>query len=160
MTESTKAPPFEEAAELAEAGPKLSGEIVSSYESMLASVPDAGEGSFERILQQIASATDKAALDAPWRSSGLEEYANVELAILSIAKMPSDFPGGLPWFLVIDAMIPATGEALTITTGAVSVVAQLVKAWALGAFPLRVVPIVAERASRSGYHPVHLQLVR
>lgn len=134
--------------------------VVEAYESMITSVPEAGADGFDSILAALAMATDVADLDAPWRSTGLTAVANVPIRVTGIRKMPSDFPGGLPWFLIIDGAIIDTGETVAITTGAVSVVAQLVKAWALDAFPLDVVPRIAARPSRSGYFPQHLEIVR
>lgn len=134
-------------------------QVIAAYESMIASVPEAGQDGFERILEVIAQAGDVRDLDAAWRSRGLEELAGVPLTIRSIKKMPSDFDSGLPWFLVVEAVNEVTGEPVTVTTGAVSVVAQLVKAWSMGAFPLRARPVVAERPSKSGYYPQHLEIL-
>lgn len=134
--------------------------VVETYESMIATVPEAGGDGFDSILAAIALATDARDLDAPWRSEGLTAFANVPLVLTGIRRMPSDYPGGLPWFLIVDGAIEETGETIAITTGAVSVVAQLVKAWALDAFPLRVVPRVATRPSRNGYFPQHLEMAR
>jgi hypothetical protein len=137
----------------------LRAEVIEAYDSMLASVPDAeGEG-YERILEQIAAATNPADLDSPWRSGDLAELAGIPLVIRGIRKRPSDFGGGLPWFLIVDAVNEVTGEPLVVTTGAVSVVAQLTKAYALNAFPLRVRPVVAERPTSSGYYPQRLEIL-
>jgi hypothetical protein len=138
----------------------LRREIVEAYESALATVPDAGGDGFESILAALLLATDVMDLDAPWRSAGFGELVNVPLVITGIRKMPSDYPGGLPWFLIADGAIVETGETVSITTGAVSIVAQLTKAHQLGGFPLRVIPRQAERPSKSGYYPQHLELVR
>ena len=141
-------------------GPRpIRGDVIEAYEAMIASVPDAGGDGFESILAAIALASAPSQLDAPWRSTGLAGFANTPLVVTGIRKMPSDFPGGLPWFLIIDAANLLTGEVVSITTGAVSVVAQLVKAWSLDAFPLRVVPRIAERPSANGYFPQHLEIV-
>lgn len=134
--------------------------VVESYEAMIADVPEAGADGFASILAALALATDPADLDAPWRSQGLGDLVNVPVRVTGIRKMPSDYPGGLPWFLVIDGAIIETGETVAVTTGAVSVVAQLVKAHQLGAFPLDVIPRQSERPSRSGYFPQHLEVVR
>jgi len=133
---------------------------VDAYASMLASVPDAGGDGFESMLIQLAQAQDARELDAPWRSVGLEAYRNTPLVITGIRKMPSEFEGGLPWFLILDAAVLGTGEVVSITTGAVSVVAQLARAWALGAFPLRVIPRQSDRPSKAGYYPQHLEVMR
>lgn len=134
-------------------------DIVTAYESMLASVPDAGGNGLDGILEAIARATRVTDLDSPWRTAGLEAYRNVRLRVTGIRKLPSDYTGGLAWFLVIDAAIAQTGELVTITTGALSVVAQLVKAWSMDTFPLDVFPRMAERASAGGFYPWHLEIV-
>lgn len=159
MATDTKETPEQQAARINGEPQPISGAVVAAYESMLATVPDAGGAGFERILEAIAQAQDVRELDAAWRSEGLAELAGIPLSIRGITKMPSEFEGGLPWFLVIEAVNEVTGEPVTVTTGAVSVVAQLVKAWSMGAFPLRARPVVAERPSSRGYYPVHLEIL-
>lgn len=134
-------------------------EVIAAYTAMIEQVPEAGQDGFDGILASIAQAKGIHDLDAAWRSTGLEALRNRTIRVLGIRRMPSDYPGGLPWFLVIDAADVLTGETVAITTGAVSVVAQLVKAHQLDAFPMDVIPRVAERPSRSGYFPVHLEIV-
>ena len=142
-------------------GPRpLAPETIEAYESMIASVPEAGGEGMEAILAIIAQAGDTADLDAPWRAAGLKEYLNVPLVITGIKRMPSEYDGGLPWFLVIEGAVRATGEKLTVTNGSAGVVAQLVKAWQLGAFPLTVVPRESKRPTSKGYYPQHLEIVR
>jgi hypothetical protein len=138
----------------------IRGDVVEVYESMLAAVPDAGGDGMDGILAAIAAATDVSHLDAPWRSAGLEAFVNQPLVIMGIRKLPSSYQGGLAWFLVVDAGIPATGELVTITTGSVSVVAQLVKAHQLDSFPLRVMVRQSERPSAAGFYPQHLEIVK
>lgn len=138
----------------------LRKEIIAAYEARLDTVPDAGGDGFESILAALLLATDVRDLDAPWRSAGFGELVNVPLILTGIRKMPSDYPGGLPWFLIADGAIVETGETVSITTGAVSIVAQLAQAHALDGFPLKVIPRQADRPSKSGYYPQHLELVR
>lgn len=138
----------------------LRHEVVEAYEARLATVPDAGGDGFESILAALLLAKDVMDLDAPWRSAGFGELVNVPLVITGIRKMPSDFQGGLPWFLIADGAIVETGETVAVTTGAVSIVAQLAQAHALGGFPLRVIPRQSERPSKSGFYPQHLEIVR
>ena len=124
----------------------LSPQAVQQYESLLAAIPDAGGSGYEGILAAIAAAQSPADLDAPWRSSDTAGLVGVPLSILSVTKSPSDFGGGLAYFLVIQAVMVQTGEPVTFTTGAVGIVAQLAKAYALGALPLRAT--IREAASR------------
>ncbi len=137
----------------------ISPQLIEAYAAMIADVPDAGGDAFESILGAIARTTNPADLDAPWRSGGLDEWIGERLAITGIRKMPSDYPGGLPWFLVVDAIALDTGEVMTLTAGAVSVVAQLAKWWQLGGRPMVVIPRQSERPSKSGYYPQHLEIV-
>ena len=116
---------------------QLSPAAVEVYESLLAAIPDAGGSGYEGILQQIAAATTPTDLDAPWRTYDTEALIGTPLVIRSFTKSPSDFGGGLAYFLVVQAAFEATGEPVTFTTGAVGIVAQLAQAWAIGALPLR-----------------------
>lgn len=136
----------------------LHSSTVQVYESMIEAVPDAGADGIEGILDALARATDVRDLDAPWRSAGLDAYLNVELTVTGIRKLPSDYAGGLSWFLIIDGAT-ADGEVVSITTGATMVVAQLVRAFALGGLPVRVIPRQSERPSRNGYYPQHLEIL-
>lgn len=136
----------------------LRPDVVAIYESMIESVPEAGGDGVESILLALARATDPTDLDAPWRSEGLAELVNKRIVITGIRRMNSDYAGGLPWFLIIDGAIENTGETIAITTGSVSVVAQLVKAHAAGWFPLVATPRVSDRPSKSGFFPQHLEV--
>ena len=134
-------------------------ELVAAVEMMMDTIPEAGGDAFESIIGTIMGVSDIRDLDAPWRSAGLGELANQNIRVNAIRKSPSDFPGGLPFFLLVDVSVIATGELLTVTTGAVSVVVQLAKAHHLGALPLVCIPRVADRPSKSGNFPMHLEMV-
>lgn len=138
----------------------LRPDVVMAYEAMIADVPEAGGDGFEAILEAVARAANVSDLDAPWRSSGLEEWANLPLRITGLKRMPSDYDGGLPFFLVVEAFEGIDGQKVTITTGAVSIVAQLAKAWSAGWFPLDVIPRKAARPSARGFYPMHLEVRR
>lgn len=132
-------------------GPVVSGDALVRYESMLASVPDAGQQGYERILEALSEAQSLDDLEAPWRSRGGEQFLGQRLLIKGISKMPSDFRGGLPWFLVVDAELSDGGGDATFTTGSVNVVAQLVRAYTLGLFPLEAVLVESERPTAAGF---------
>lgn len=136
------------------------GDVIDAYESMIASVPDAGTEGVESILRQLAAVTDPNALDTPWQAGGLADWVGRTIIVRGIRKMPSDHPGALPWFLIIDGQDPVTGGELHLTSGSVSVVAQLVKAHAAGWFPLAFVPRLADRPTKDGFYPMHLEVAR
>src|SRR5579872_6209079 len=103
---------------------------------VIASVPDGGEDAELSILSSIFNATDASDLDSPWRTDGLLALEGHVLRVDAIRKMPSDFVDGLCWFLFIDADDLTTGKRTTATTGATSVVGQLLRAWQIKAWPL------------------------
>lgn len=137
----------------------IRNDIVEVYEAMIATIPEAGGDGLSNILEAIATAGDIRDLDEPWRSSGLEKWINKRIRILGLRRIASSYQGGLPFFLVIDAGDVKTGELMTITTGAVSVVAQLAKAYQLGAIPFDCIPRQSQRASKGGFYPQHLEIV-
>ena len=138
----------------------LSDGTVAVYQSMLDAVPDAESGAgYERILQQLAAADDLTGLNSPWEAGDFREWADEVLVIRGITKRPAEFEGGLPWFLVVDAVDEATGNMLTLTTGSVNIVAQLTRAWSLDLFPIRAKVVIAAKPTRSGFYPQRLQFL-
>jgi hypothetical protein len=136
-------------------------DMVAAFAAMAVDIPEAGGAGFDGLLAQILTATDAADLDAPWRSDGLTAWLGQPIRIDGLRRMTSEFDGGLPFFLIVEGANLATGEKITLTTGAVSVVAQLVRAWSLGAIPgWRVIARQADRPSASGYFPQHLEPFR
>lgn len=139
----------------------VGGNVISAFESMIEAIPDAGEQGIEGVLAIIAGATTADELDAAWRSAGFERYANIPVAVIDVAKLESTFADSpLPWYLVCQCAILATGERFTVTTGAVDVVGQIVRAYHLGALPLRVIPRVKPSKRNPGNTFQYLEMVR
>lgn len=136
---------------------QVKGDVITYFEAILTEIPDAGGEGVENILEQIAAANDVTGLDEPWRAGGLGKYVDRPLRIDGIRKLPSDFGSGLSYFLVVDGADLETGEKVVATTGSMSVVGQLAKAWALGAFPCVVIPRLAKRKTKDGFYPQHLE---
>lgn len=130
----------------------LSGPAIRAYEAMLADVPEASGSGYEAIAAQLAQAQSLADLEAPWRTEGGQKYLDQWLTITGIRKVPSDYAGGLGWFLVVDAATIPDGERVSFTTGSVNVVAQLVRAHALDLFPLQA-KLVNLRSNKPGQNP-------
>ena len=136
----------------------MSEKAIAAFDSMLAAIPEVGEDAWLSILSQIAEATTVEALDSPWKAGGLEDLKDTPIRITAIRRAPSDFESGFGAYLIADCVRLDTGEKVVVTTGAVSVVAQLARAHALNALPLTVIPRVAARASANGFHPQHLEI--
>lgn len=131
-----------------------------AFLSQVASIPLAGDDAAARIVGQLLNAGSIDDLDAPWQSNSLREWVGRQLRVTGVKQLPSDFAHSLGVFLVVDAVDVQTGEQIVATTGSISIVAQLARAFTLNAFPLTVIPVESERPSASGYRPMHLQIVR
>lgn len=139
----------------------ISKAAIEAFAAAMSSIPEASQDGYESILLQLASVEDPSQLDAPWRAEGMRAYLDEPLEIRGLRRIESDYEGGLPFFLVVDAVSLSTGELVTFTTGAVGPVGQLAKAYQLDAIPgWRVIPRQADRPSANGYRPQHLEVMR
>lgn len=134
--------------------------VREAFMTMLAEVPDPPDDAVVRIVQQILTAEYVEDLDKPWDAEGMRDLVGRVLRVDAIHKMPSDYVKGLGTYLVCQVTVPETGEQLVVSTGSVSIVAQLVRAYTLGALPLAVVPHESEKPSKNGYRPMHLEVVK
>lgn len=156
MSESTELEQVVEATAVEKVSP-----AVREFAKMVTMIPaqDASEA-VDNILAQILAAENLDDLDAPWNTTKVDELTGHPLIVHSLKRMESDFTDGLGVYLVVGAAVKNTGEEVVFTTGSVSIVAQLVKAWAAGWFPLECKLVRAERPSADGYYPQHLELLR
>lgn len=136
----------------------ITEETRRQFAMMVTAVPDAEGSGAERIVLSILNAKTWDELDDPWDSSKGEVFVDVEQRIDSIMRRPSTFADGLGVFLVVRGKRMDTDEEIVWTTGSVSVVAQLVKAFMLGALPLYATLRKAERPTERGYYPHHLEI--
>ena len=141
-------------------GQPISGDVVAVFESMAEAIPLAEGNGYDGILEAIAGATSAADLDAPWRSTGLGKLVGVPIMVQSITRQESTFADSpLGFFLIIRGGTLPDGEPFVATTGSVGVVGQLVKAYHLGALPLRCRVISKESRSNPGTFVQHLEIL-
>ncbi len=136
----------------------ISPDTVAMFAQMAMAVPDAEGSGSERILLAILGAKSWDELDDPWDSTKTDTLIGHNLVVREILRRPSSFADGLGIFLVVKGTDLDEDEDVTFTTGSISVVAQLVKAYLLGAFPLYVVLRQSERPTERGYYPHHLEI--
>lgn len=131
-----------------------------AFLAMLEAVPEPDEDATARIIMEILSAQSVEDIDKPWDVEGMRDYDGVVVQVNRVHKMPSDYKTGLGCYLVCKCTQPGIGEEFTLTTGSAAIVAQLVRVHTLEAFPIEVVPRQAEKPTKKGYRPMHLELVR
>lgn len=133
--------------------------LLERFAEMAVMIPaDLGSGT-EDILAKILSAKTWDELDEPWETSDIEDILGKTLHITKVQRRPSTFKGALGVFLVIHLQDAKTGQEYVKTTGSVSVVAQIARAYALGVTAMTVQWLRAERPSENGYYPQHLKVL-
>ena len=132
---------------------------VKRFAQMATMVPSEDGGGYERILDAILSAESWETLSDPWESTNAEKLRGKRLRVESVMRRPSQFAGGLGIFLVVKSVDLKTGEALVWTTSSVAIIAQLVRAYALRAFPLVAEVVIADRPTSQGFYPQHLHIL-
>lgn len=136
------------------------GEMSRELQPMIDAIPEAVSGDGEiNIIEQIMAAQSIDQIDSPWEARSLEDSIGRKLTVTGLRKGKSDFTEGFDFYLLIDAL-DEQGNKVTLTTGSISCVVQLVRAHTLGALPATFVPVRAERPSANGFYPMHLALAR
>lgn len=128
---------------------------------MVADVPEPGDDAAEATASMIGTilgAEDPEDLDKPFDSDGMRHKIGQVVTVNAITRRPSDYEGGLGVYLGCDCTTHPDGERLFISCGSAMCVAQLVRAHALKAFPLVVVPTSKDKPTKAGYKPYHFRV--
>lgn len=134
---------------------ELSPALIQQFAAMVTVVPDTEGGNGEGIIAAILESTSLDDLDAPWTTKR-EIPTDRILHMIGITKTPSDYGGGLPFYVVVDTVMPSTGEIKQYTCGAAPVVAQLVKAHVNGLFPFSGQIVEVESKANQGWKSKHI----
>lgn len=112
----------------------------------------------DKIAGQILAANSMLEENQLWEATSGRDLLGKELIFHSVHAQPTDFEESvLPYFLVCDVTIVATGERTVITTGATNVVVQLVKAQLLGRLPWSAWIVGPRRTPKNGHIPLRIQ---
>jgi hypothetical protein len=133
--------------------------LLKRLNEMAAKIPEGHEDTGQvRILETILGAKSAEELGDPWALAGGEALANVPLRVDTIKRRPSDFEDGINVFLICAGVRLDTKAPVTFSTGATSVVAQLVMAYDQGWLPLFCTFRLAKKPTPRGYYPQHLEM--
>ena len=132
--------------------------VLAQLNTWLDAIPTSGEDGLLAILELIVDTEDPDRLDAAWNSQGFGEWLGYAMRISNPRKAKSKLAGGLGWFLIVDAVIRTTGEAVTLTTSATAIMGQILVAGAKGFLPMDFVPLEKEEPTENGFYPQHLKV--
>lgn len=132
--------------------------VVAQLNIWLEAIPTSGEDGLLAILEQIVAVEDPGQLDAAWNTAGFGEWLGYALKISNPRKAKSKLAGGLGWFLIVDAIVHATGEQITLTTSATAIMGQILVASAKNMLPMDFTPLEKEEPTENGFYPQHLKV--
>lgn len=134
-------------------------ELVTRFVEMATMVPSEDGSGMERIVEKLLSAESWEELSEPWETTDAQKLRGKRLLIQSIMRRPSQYQGGLGIFLVVHSVDKGTGEQIAWTTSSQAVIAQLVRAYAMGWLPCLAEMVIADRPTEAGYYPHHLKFL-
>lgn len=132
--------------------------VLATLTTWLEAVPTSGEDGLLAILEQIIAVEDPNMLDAAWNTAGFGDWLGWALTLSNPRKAASKLAGGLPWFLIVDAVVKDTRQRLTLTTSATAIMAQILLANAKGFLPMDFVPLEKDEPTENGFYPQHLKV--
>ena len=134
-------------------------EVLSRFADMARVLPVAEDDATTSIIDQILKATVVEELDAPGRDTDGDALVGVTFEVQAVTVHTSDYTEGLGVFLRVEGARLDNGETISFSTGSVSTVAQLVKAYVSGWLPCVVEIVKAPRPTKRGYFPLHLKVI-
>ena len=112
------------------------------------------------IIAQIMAADTIDEVLGDTSAPSLRELVNVPIRIHDGKFNRSDFEAGAPWYALLDITRLDNGRRGFYSTGAQSILAQLVRLIQLDSFPCNVMPINArKRPAANGYMPMRLKRI-
>lgn len=139
----------------------VSPDTMALFAQMAVGIPEtAGEDAYDNILTQLFTATNANELNAPWDTHKAEQLEGHRLRVETVKRSESDFQEGLGMYLVLQGLDLTSGEKFTLTIGSVAVVAQVAKIHYMQGFPFTCRVVFAERPTKRGYRPIHLQVIQ
>lgn len=122
------------------------------------SVQDPQQAALDMVRQILAAETVE---DVLKRAEALHarDILDQTIVLTGVRFNESDLGGDGPDFYALLEIVDENGEAQVVTCGAITVMAQVWKLNELGALPMRAVLREAEKATKSGFKPMHLEPV-
>lgn len=149
----------QESAESGKALAALPDHLLRQFSQMAMMLPETESDGGASIITAILNSKDVSELDATWGTKDPDKLVGDNLTITGATRSLSDYQDGLGVFLVVEAVLERTGEPVTFTTGSIGIVAQIVRAASLEAFPFRAMIQRADKPTKDGYYPQHLKIL-
>lgn len=132
-------------------------ELVNAFlQSAVPSDADDPEVIGTRIMAQLLAAETPEEVLADAEAVGLRQYLDTPFLLEGVDFRQSEYEEGMPFYCLLFGREVESGEKVTLTTGAQSVVAQAFRLAQRGWLPRTVMAKQAKKATKSGFYPVRL----
>lgn len=134
--------------------------MLNQWLSERASAGNEADAAIADIVSQVLSAGSVEEVLADIEAMGLQQLVGEIITIHDGKWQRSTYEEGSPWYAVLDATRHSTGERRIMTTGAQTVIAQIVRLVQLDALPVRVKIVYSTKEpTAKGHRPYKLSLV-
>jgi hypothetical protein len=134
-------------------------EIERQFAALLEAVPDAVDDDGFGIQQALIEAETWEDLNKESKLPDAPSQAGKHLKVFSIAKRRSEIAEGLPYYLIVESVNTANGEAIRWQTSAASVAIVLVKLHSFGKLPALIRIDKAEKPTKAGFYPCNVTVL-
>lgn len=131
---------------------------VEKFTELVTMIPEGGDDDGSGIILDILNATDWADLNREAELPDARDMAGRDLVFTDATRHVSTIDGGLPFYLIVNAVDKETGEAVRFNTSAGSIITKLAKLWQLGCWPFRGVISATTKPTRAGFYPLDLAI--
>ncbi len=122
---------------------------------------DSAELAIADIIAQVLSADSVDEVLADIQVTGLLELLEVPITVHAIKFNRSSFEAGAPFYVVMDVTRHDTNWSGPVTTGAQTVIAQLVRIHMLNGYPCTLKAVYAtDKPTANGYRPYKLTVIK
>lgn len=132
---------------------------IERINAFLETQPTVDEDPTETMLRYILDSPDPSTWNALWKSSSLRDAKGEVVIVNAYRVRPSDFEGGLRFYMVLDVTSPETGEKHVLTCSSQMAIAQILNAQARVGLPVTVRIVEKDKPTKAGFRPIHLEYV-
>lgn len=133
--------------------------ILAQYSAVLEEIPFAEDDGGLSIIANILTATTWEELNRENELDNLQDFVGKRVKVIKLERRISDIEGGMPWYLMVDAIDADTGELVKINTSAGSPMAKLAMLHHFGNLPALVKVTKAEKATKAGFFPLDVDVL-
>jgi hypothetical protein len=152
MTKPTTAPSLEQAL-----ATTVTESPLAVLKSAIQTIPWADTDPTERMTEFLMNEPPEK-WDELWAGlPSIRDLAGQQVVIHALRIRESDFEGPLGVYLIADVTFLPSGEKGLMSISSQMTIVQLVRLYSLGKLPATVEIVQKEKATKRGFHPIHLR---